>query len=210
VRALLCFVALVGCAVSTTPMDAGRDAFLPSADTNPDAWAPDTHCDLSPIPDGVPAFTADFQLNDATLGTVVPTMTGGDPVGTWLFDHGTFWVDHASNAMFNRFASSVSGSAWIVIGPTDFRLQYDFVTTLAGTEAGTIVQDNLTRAHARWRLDREQIEPTGLVCSESNQEAYADPGRVTFTRTGDHLSMLIEAPMATGLTIIQLEGTLAL
>jgi hypothetical protein len=200
---------LAGCAISVTPVDAGRDAPLPSVDTGLDTNAPDTHCELAPVPAAIPPFTADFQLNDSAVGTVVPTMTGGDPIGTWLFDHGTFWVDAPSNAMFNRFASSVTGSAWIAIDATTFRLAYVFIAHLEGTEAGAAVRETITRAFARWRLDHEQIEPTGLVCSESSEPAFADPGRVTFTRTGDHLTMLIEAPMETGLTILQLEGTLA-
>lgn len=203
---LFALALLAGCANATTPSDAGRDA--PIVDAGFDTNAPDTHCDVSPTPSPLPALSADFQLNDPAVGTVVPTMTGGDPVGVWAFDAGTFWVDATGNAMFNRYASSVTGTAWIAIDATDFRLDYEFVVTLAGTEAGTIVQQNITRAYARWRLDREQIEPTGLVCAESNTPAYADPGRVTFTRVdADHLVLLTEVPMMTGLTIIELHGT---
>jgi hypothetical protein len=205
-RAALVLATSSGCAVATTPHDVGSDA--PIVDGGRDVGDPDAGCDVSPAPSPLPAFHADFQLDDAASGTSVPTMTGGDPVGVWVFDHGTFWVGIDANAMFNRYASSVAGTAWIAIDATDFRLEYDFVTTLAGTAAGTLVQPSTTRAHARWRLDREQIEPTGLVCQESNQMAYADPGRVTFTRTGDHLTLLTVVPMATGATILQLEGTL--
>lgn len=138
----------------------------------------------------------------------IPVMTGGDPVGVWAFDHGTFWVDSANDAMFNRFASSVGGTAWIAIDAHEFRLDYDFITTLVGTEAGTVVQDNHTRAYARWRLDREQIEPTGLVCADSTLAAAGDPGRVTFTRVdADHIVVLTDVPMDTGMTVIELHGT---
>lgn len=206
--ALLLALALLGCATSTTPPpDAGSDAAR-VADAGTDAMAPDTSCDLTPVPASVPAFSGTFQLNDATFGAAAPVMTGGDPTGVWVFDHGTFWVDAANNAMFNRYASSVSGSAWLAVTPTEFRLDYDFITTLAGTEAGTIVQDNHTRVRARWRLDREQIEPTGLVCGEYTASGVGDPGRVTFTRTGDHIVVLTVVPMDVGMTIIELDGTL--
>ncbi len=206
-RLLLTLAWLSGCAVSSTPADAGSDAR--TADVGIDVNAPDASCDISPTPASLPAFTADFQLNDAAFGRSVPVMSGGNPVGVWVFDHGTFWVDLGANAMFNRYASSVAGTAWIAVDATEFRLEYDFVTTLAGTEAGTIVQETSTRVRARWRLDREQIEPTGLVCAGYTQAAYADPGRVTFTRTGDHLTLLTEVPMSAGMTILQLEGTLS-
>ena len=204
---LLCSV-LLGCATSTTlPMDAGRDA-PPSADVGIDVNAPDTHCDLSPEPTPPPPFVGDFQLNDAAFGAVAPVMTGGDPLGTWVFDRGTFWVDRENNAMFNRYASSVAGTAWIVIEPTEFRLDYDFITTLAGTEAGTVVQDNHTRLRARWRLDREQIEPTGLACAEASAVGCGDPGRVTFSRVdADHIVVLTVVPMEVGMTLIELHGT---
>lgn len=202
-------VALLAAACSTSTT-AGIDAGLDGAarDAGTDAFAaPDTHCDVSPVPASIPAFTADFQLDDPAGGMAPPTMTGGDPTGTWVFDHGTFWVDATANAMFNRWGSSVSGTAWIAIDANEFRLEYDLTTRLAGTIAGTIVQSTTNRAHARWRLDREQIEPTGLVCAESNQPATGDPGRVTFTRSGDHLTLLTEVPQSTGLVIMQMEGT---
>lgn len=199
----------MGCAVSTTPVDAATpDTHVAASDVGFDSNAPDTRCDVSPVPDVLPALSADFQLDDATLGTSAPVMTGGDPVGVWVFDRGTFWVDRTANAMFNRYASSVAGTAWIAITATEFRLDYELVTTLAGTEAGTIVQQNVTRAHARWRLDREQIEPTGLVCAESNQATVGDPGRVTFTRVDDtHLTLLTVVPLEAGMTTIELHGT---
>jgi hypothetical protein len=206
--ALLALLAMACSTSSTAGLDTGPDAAARDAGTDAFA-APDTRCDVSPVPASIPAFTADFQLDDPAGGTTPPTMTGGDPTGTWVFDHGTFWVDATANAMFNRWGSSVSGTAWIAITAGEFRLEYDLTTHLAGTIAGTIVQNTTTRAHARWRLDREQIEPTGLVCAESNQPSVGDPGRVTFTRSGDHLTLLTEVPQSTGLVIMQMEGTLA-
>jgi hypothetical protein len=199
---------VTGCALSTTPsMDGGMDAFVPDGGT--DAGL-DAFCDLAPEPAALPAFHADFQLNDATFGASVPATIGGDAVGTWLFDHGTFWVDRDGNAMFNRYASSVDGTAWMVITDADFRLDWRFQTHLEGTVVGPVEQDTVTRAHARWRLDRDQIEPTGLVCESSTQPMFADPGRITFTREdATHLMLLSEVPMASGLVILELHGTLA-
>ena len=200
---------LAGCAASTTSVaDAGTDAR--ANDAGLDVMSPDTHCDLLPEPRATPTLMAGFAENDPAHGFAPPMMTGGDPIGMWVFDHGTFWIDTTANTMFNRFASSVSGTAWIAITATEFRLDYDLTITLAQTAAGTIVQHNLTRVRARWRLDREQIEPIGLVCGESNPSPVGDPGRVTFTRRdATHLTLTTEVPQPTGTTIIVLEGTLA-
>jgi hypothetical protein len=205
--ALACL--LGGCAItSMPPVDAGSDAG--PSDVGIDAYAPDTHCDVRPVPSTIPTLMAVFDENDGTPGHTPPMMTGGDPVGVWVFDHGTFWVDPTANAMFNRFASNVTGTAWIAIDATDFRLDYELVSMLAGTQIGTIDQHSLVRAHARWRLDHEQIEPTGLVCNESDPPPVGDPGRMTFTRVdATHLTLETEVPQSTGTLVIVLEGTLA-
>lgn len=191
------------------PVDAGPDAG--PVDVGIDAYAPDTHCDVLPAPTTIPTLMGVFDENDGSPGHTPEVMTGGDPTGVWVFDHGTFWVDPIANSMFNRFGSSVSGTAWIAIDATDFRLEYELVSTLAGTQIGTIEQHSLARAHARWRLDHEQIEPSGLVCSEMDPPGVGDPGRMTFTRVdATHLTLETNVPQTTGTLVMVLEGTLAM
>jgi hypothetical protein len=197
-----------GCAHSTTPDDGGSDSGAVDAATVVDAAAIDGGgCDVAPVPDALPSIEGSFATVDPDASMTPPVLTGGDPRGVWVFDSGTFWVDRAAATMFNPFASSVGGTAWIAIDDTTFRLDYELITMLAQTEAGTIVQSTSTRVHARYRVDREQLEPTGLVCSESNQDMTGDSGRITFTVVGDHITLSTEVPASTGPLVIVLEGT---
>ncbi len=202
-----------GCALSTTQHgDAGPDAFVEDAATLPDANEDDASeadagCDVSPIPSPLAALDGEFRVIDRESGLVPAASTGGDPRGVWVFDTATFWVEREATTMFNPYASSVSGSAWIAIDDASFRLDYELVTTLVGTAVGTIVRTTSTRAHARYRIDREQLEPTGAVCTESNDETIGDPGRMTFTVTGDRIALTSEVSASSGPLVLVLEGT---
>lgn len=202
---MLAVVLLAGCARSTTIPDAGFDTGPEDAGL-PDAGPIDAGCDISPVPDGLPVLTGGFQTIDRDAGITPPVQTGGDPRGVWVFEAATFWVERDAMTMFNPFASSVSGTAWIAVDDTAFRLDYELVTTLSGTAAGTIVRATSTRVHARYRVDREQLEPIGLVCSESSGGTTGDPGRVTFTVVGDRITVSTELAASTGPVVMVLEG----
>jgi hypothetical protein len=207
-RTLLALALLTfGCAQSTTlGGDAGEDA-SPLDAGPPDTGEMDASCDVSPVPDALPALDGSFEIVDTTAGMTPPVLVGGDPRGVWVFDTATFWVQHDATAMFNPYASSASGTAWIAIDDTTFRLDYEIVTMLAGTAAGSIVSATSNRAYARYRVDREQLEPTGLVCADSTGGSTGDAGRVTFTRSGDRIVVATELVAEAGPVLMVLEGT---
>lgn len=122
--------------------DAGDDAGANDAATPPHDAS--TVCDVSPAPSGLPALTGEFVALDPDAGSPIPVQTGGDPTGVWRIEHATIYTAASSTGMYDPAASSIAGSAWIVVDATTLRLELSLDLVVAGTPAGTIRRHQVT------------------------------------------------------------------
>src|SRR5262249_41454497 len=145
------------------------------ADTPADARfsAPDAGCDVSPAPSSVPALAGGFAvLGD---GGMPEAATGGDPIGTWGFEHVTVWVPQSSTSMFMPTTSTVDGSAWAAFDGTNYRLYFDLVMTYNGTAVGTLVRASTTIVRGTYVVSGSSLDVV-RTCAYSNLPQLADAG----------------------------------
>lgn len=204
----------VGCGDDdgTGPADAGVgvDATASDPDAGPsdeDAGPPDGGCDVSPEPDSLPAIAGGFAIaDDGDGGSNIPVATGGDPTGTWVFDDATFYVTSAAAEMFDESASTVTGTAWVALDGTEARLDFDLVTTLEGTLAGTIVRPSSTQVRGTYEVEGSSIVIT-RSCAQSTAAGGGGATGLEFSIDGDQGTLITTLSGATGMITIVLEGT---
>ncbi len=181
------------------PTDAGSE---------PDAGPPDGGCDVSPIPDPLPAIAGGFEVEGGDGGVMVPVATGGDPSGVWVFGDATFYVQPAAASMFDIETSTVTGTAWAAFDGTEARLDYRFETTLMGTLAGTIIRPSSTQIRGTYVVDGASIDITP-ICSQSTAMMSGGGGMATLEASidGDSATLISHISGPSGTITIVLEGT---
>lgn len=214
--ALVSLPIALGCSSSSTPSDAGIDAFVPGETDSGPADAGQVAvdgggCDVGTPPDPLPEVTGGFAVDDPDAGSSVPVPAGGDPIGLWVFDTATFWVAPGAAAMFDEDTSTVDGTAWLEVTATEFALDWRFVTTLMGTLGGTIVRPSSTQIRATYTLDGASFVPDP-ICAQSSAGAASDGGTagmsmLSFTQSGDSITAISRVSGPTGMITIVLEGT---
>lgn len=223
---VVAMLAIVGCSSPSPPTDAGAGTDAPAAidggsdsggtpsvDASVDAGPPDGGCDVSPEPADLPALTGGFAVLGADGGIELPTATGGDPTGTFVFDRATFWVGPAQAEMFDESISTVEGSAWAAFDGTEARIDFEFVTSLMGTVVGTLVRPSSTQIRGSYVLDEAFIVITPSCRQSSAMAPAASDGGVAgsadlqFSQTGDDMTLISRLSGPGGMITIVLEGT---
>jgi hypothetical protein len=224
---VVAMLAIIGCSSSSPSTDAGigTDArapidsgsgddsgSTPGIDASVDAGPADGGCDVSPEPADLPALEGGFAVLGADGGIELPSATGGDPTGTFVFERATFWVGAAQAEMFDESISTVEGSAWAAFDGTEARIDFEFVTSLMGTVVGTLVRPSSTQIRGSYTLDEAFIVITPS-CRQSSAMAPAGDGGVAgsadlqFSQSGDELTLISRLSGPTGMITIVLEGT---
>lgn len=205
-------LAIIACGEPTTtpPADAGHDApMTPPVDAGVelDAGPPDGGCDVSPIPDPLPAIAGGFMVDDADGGTIVPPATGGDPTGVWVFEDATFYVGPAAASMFDVESSTVTGTAWASFDGTEARLDYRFETTLRGTLAGTLIRPSSTQIRGTYVVDGVSIDITPICAQTTAMETGGGGAGLDFSIDGDNATLISRLSGGSGTITIVLQGT---
>ncbi|UJR79945.1 hypothetical protein [Sandaracinus amylolyticus] len=198
---------------SDEPTDAGTriDAPTEMIDAGtPDAGEPDGGCDVSPEPTELPDIAGGFAVaDDGDGGSNVPVATGGDPTGTWVFDDATFYVSSTAAGMFDIETSTVTGSAWAAFDGTEARLDFEFVTTLEGTLAGTLVRPSSTQIRGSYVVEGTSIGITP-TCAQSSAGGAGGGGSargLAFSMDGDDGRLITTITGTAGEITIVLDGT---
>ncbi|AKF07468.1 hypothetical protein DB32_004617 [Sandaracinus amylolyticus] len=194
---------------SDAPDDAGARIDAQTEIVDAGAPAADAGCDVSPEPDAVPEIAGGFDVATVDGGSNVPVATGGDPTGTWVFDEATFYVSETAATMFDREASTVGGRAWAAFDGTEARLDFEFVTTLNGTPAGTIVRPSSTQIRGTYEVDGSAIVITP-ACAQSSAGGAGgggSAGGLQFSMDGDVGRLITSVSGTAGMITIVLDGT---
>ncbi|MBN8616493.1 MAG: hypothetical protein J0L92_38265 [Deltaproteobacteria bacterium] len=195
---------LAGCPTTTSTPDAPAtpDAFVQASDAPaPTVDAP--RCDLAPIPTPLPMLESAFVVESETVMPPVPSGEG-DPTGTWLFDHVSFYVSAEAGMNFDPTMSSVEGAAWLAFDGSEVRLEMSFVIMLADTLAGDITRATETRIRGTYAMSGGELVFTPS-CVESAMMAGAAPS-FDFGVESDRGTLVIETMGMLGRTTIVLEG----
>ncbi len=197
---------VAGCPTTNATPDApvAPDAFVAEVSDAPSPSVDAPSCDLTPIPAPLPMLESAFFVESATVMPPVPA-SDGDPTGTWLFDHVSFYVNAEAGMNFDPSMSSVDGTAWLAFDGTEVRLEMRFVVLLADTLAGDITRATETRIRGTYEMVGEELVFTPS-CVQAAMMTGATPS-FDFGVEGDRGTMVIQTMGMFGTTTIVLEGS---
>jgi hypothetical protein len=204
---LLAGALLAGCPTTNAAPDApaSPDAFVVETSDAPVPTVDAPQCDLAPIPSPLPMLESAFFVESATVMPPVPS-GDGDPAGTWLFDHVSFYVNAEAGMNFDPTMSRVDGTAWLAFDGTEVRLELSFVVTLADTLAGDITRATETRIRGTYEMSGEELVFTPSCVQAAMMMAGTTPD-FDFGVEGDRGTMVIQTMGMFGTTTIVLEGS---
>lgn len=197
---------LAGCPTTNAAPDApvSPDAHVVEASDAPVPTLDAPQCDLAPIPSPLPMLESAFFVESATVMPPVPSGEG-DPTGTWLFDHVSFYVNAEAGMNFDPTMSRVDGTAWLAFDGTEVRLEMSFVVTLADTLAGDITRATETRIRGTYEMSGAELVFTPSCVQAAAMMSGATPS-FDFGVEGDRGTMVIQTMGMFGTTTIVLEG----
>lgn len=155
-------------------------------------------CDVGTPPPGVTTITGTFVQNDVP----VPTTTGGDPTGTWIFAKSTTILPAFAKGQVDEKMSSSVGSGWARFEGGKFAISSSFHTVLATAALGMVDQDNVSATKGAFTVDKDVLM---LVPECGGQSMFDKPPR--FTRAGDTLTLVLHAAAMAGTVDIVVEAT---
>lgn len=154
-------------------------------------------CDVGTPPPGVATITGTFVQNDVP----VPTTTGGDPTGTWVFTKSTTILPAFAKGQVDEKMSSSVGSGWARFEGGKFAIASAFHTVLATAALGMVDQDNVSATKGAFTVDKDVLM---LVPECGGQSMFDKPPR--FTRAGDTLTLVLHAAAMSGTVDIVVEA----
>ncbi len=206
--AALSILALVAAACeSTAPMDAGVDAPIDAAmpEDVPDPPRDAPVCDASPAPADLPTLDGAIVVLSPDAGSPIPPLLGGDPVGVWRFETATIYSPPEVEGMIDAEASSIAGTAWVVVEGDALRMELALDVTLVTTIAGTIRRNQVTTLVGTYTVDGATLS-VDVSCVDpvpASATGFA-PG---FSVEDDAGTLVLELPGMVGTNIIVLTGT---
>ena len=109
------------------PSDAAADA-----PTTCDPGAPPVAASALPAIRGAMVIVGD--------GGTVPTPGGGDPTGQWAMTSATLYWPAIARGQINTEGGAITGTGWVVIDGSNYRLSTDLVLRVDSTAAGLVVR----------------------------------------------------------------------
>jgi hypothetical protein len=120
---------------SSAPVDAAPDATTDAAVSS---------CDLGATPT-MPTLSSEFVI-EGTDGGTLPTPTGGDETGTWVYTKITLYLPSQASGQVDPAASTIEGKGFMALESGSFRNLVDTTTKLKTTVVGTVTRATSAKA----------------------------------------------------------------
>jgi hypothetical protein len=195
--------ALFGCGSSTSGDTPATDSAVTITDTGSTPadtgsvsdTKVDAACDIGMVPT-VANYTHEFVFVGGEAGGMVPTPTGGDPVGEWRHAKLTIYLSEGAKMFVDTSKSSVDGKGFSSYTATSFRNTSEQITTLETTVVGTVKRGTSLKAKGTWKMMGNEIVFTP-ECAESTAEGKLE--KIGWSRIdADHARMQFK-PAPTGM-----------